>query len=56
MSCGIPMAVEFVMEIREIVRTAAGPEICAAIDAAFAIDPCEGMTPQERVDWIVGAE
>jgi hypothetical protein len=32
------------------------PEIRDAVDAAFAVDPCEGMTSQEQADWILGID
>lgn len=30
------------------------PEIRDAVDAAFAVDTCEGMTGEERAEWIMG--
>lgn len=54
MSGGVPMGIDVAREIIEIVRAAAGHEICAAVDAAFAVSPCEGMSDEERACWIVG--
>lgn len=32
------------------------PEIRDAIDANWSTDPTEGMTAQERANWIMGVE
>lgn len=32
------------------------PEIRDAIDANWSVDPCEGMTDEERANWIMGVE
>jgi hypothetical protein len=54
MSGGVPMDAEICREVIEMVRAAAGPEICVAIDESHRVDHWVGMTDEEIVSWIMG--
>lgn len=45
---------QFFIDVREAIRGACPPDILEAIAESRRVDPCEGMTSEERADWIMG--
>jgi hypothetical protein len=45
---------QFFIDIFQAIRNAIPVEIREAMDESRRVDPCEGMTSEERARWIMG--